>query len=47
MSWPLPNDKHQLRSLLGLHAYYRMFIGGFVHVTQPLMRETEEKQIIE
>jgi len=47
MSWPVPADKHQLRSLLWLHAYYRMFIDGLVHIVQPLMRQTEEKQTFE
>jgi len=47
MSWPVPTDKLQLRSLLGLHTYYRVFIDGFVHIAQPLMRQTEEKQTFE
>lgn len=47
MSWPVPTDKHQLRSLLGLHTYYMMFIDGFVLIEQPLMRQTKGKQKFE
>ena len=46
-SWPRPNDKHQLRSFLGLCTYYRRFISGFADIAKPLTRLTEEKRIFE
>jgi hypothetical protein len=46
-SWPRPNDKHQLRSFLGLCTYYRRFIYGFADIAKPLTRLTEEKRTFE
>jgi len=46
-SWPRPNNKHQLRSFLGLCTYYRRFISGFADIAKPLTRMTEEKRIFE
>jgi hypothetical protein len=46
-SWPRPNDKHQLRSSLGLCTYYRRFISGFADIAKPLTRLTEEKLTFE
>ena len=40
--WPVPKDKHQLRSFLGLCTYYRRFVQGYANVAKPLTRLTEE-----
>jgi hypothetical protein len=42
-SWPRSNDRHQLRSFLGLCTYYRRFISGFAEIAKLLTRMTEEK----
>jgi len=45
----LANTKWQTpaEELGELHTYNRMFIDGFVHIAQPLMRQTEKKQTFE
>jgi len=42
-SWPRPNDKHQLRSFLGLCTYYRRFIARFAVTAKLLTRISEQK----
>ena len=34
--WPVPSDKKDVRSFLGLASYYRKFIKGFVAISKPL-----------
>jgi hypothetical protein len=41
---PTPKNKHEIRSLLSLCTYYRLFISGFANIEKPLSRFTEEKQ---
>jgi RNase H-like domain found in reverse transcriptase/Reverse transcriptase (RNA-dependent DNA polymerase)/Integrase zinc binding domain/Integrase core domain/gag-polyprotein putative aspartyl protease len=43
-NWPAPEDKHQLRSFLGLCTYYRRFVKGFADIAKPMHRLTEDKQ---
>ena len=40
--WPVPKDKHELRSFLGLCTYYRRYVPGFANIAKPLTRLTEE-----
>ncbi|POS82770.1 hypothetical protein EPUL_005785, partial [Erysiphe pulchra] len=42
--WPVPRDKHEVRSFLGLCTYYRRFVKGFANVAKPLTKLTEEKR---
>jgi hypothetical protein len=42
--WPTLENKHGIRSVLGLCAYYRRFISNFANVAKPLTKLTEEKQ---
>ena len=46
-SWSRPNDRHQLRSFLGLCTYYRRFISGFADLAKLLTRLTEGKRTFE
>ena len=43
-NWPIPENKTQLRSFLGLCTYYRKFVKNFSAFAKPLHRLTEEKQ---
>jgi len=43
----MPNDKHRLRSLLGLCTYYMRFISGFTDLAKPLTKLTEDKRTFE
>jgi hypothetical protein len=40
-NWPIHTDKHQLKSFLGLCAYYRRFISAFADIAKPLTRLRE------
>lgn len=42
--WPVPRDKHEVRSFLGLCAYYRRFVKGFSNIAKPLTKLTEDKR---
>lgn len=41
--WPIPKDKHELRSFLGLCTYYRRYVPGFANIAKPLTRLTENR----
>lgn len=43
VEWPVPKDKHEIRSFLGLCTYYRRFVLGFADIAKPLTRLTEDK----
>ncbi|VEN45007.1 unnamed protein product [Callosobruchus maculatus] len=40
--WPVPKNKHDVRSFLGLCTYYRRYVAGFATIAKPLTRLTEE-----
>lgn len=40
--WPVPKDKQEIRSFLGLYTYYRRFVLGFADIAKLLIRQTEE-----
>jgi hypothetical protein len=42
--WPIPKNKHKIRSFLDIYMYYRLFIFGFANITTPLTKLMEEKQ---
>jgi hypothetical protein len=41
---PTPNNKHEIRSFLGLCRYYRRFTSGFANIAKPLTELPEQKQ---
>lgn len=41
-NWPVPRDKKELRSFLGLCTYYRRFVRHFADLAKPLHRLTEK-----
>ncbi|KAJ3641514.1 hypothetical protein Zmor_028019 [Zophobas morio] len=41
--WPIPRDKHELRSFLGLCTYYRRFVEGYADIAAPLHQLMEQK----
>ena len=43
-TWKQPRDVTELRSFLGLCAYYRRFVAGFATLASPLYRLTEKKE---
>lgn len=45
--WPVPKDKHDVRSFLGLCTYYRRYILGFANIAKPLTRLTEKSRKFE
>ncbi|VEN42942.1 unnamed protein product [Callosobruchus maculatus] len=40
--WPVPKNKHDVRSFLGLCTYYRRYVAGFATIAKPLTGLTEE-----
>jgi hypothetical protein len=36
--WPTPKNKHEVRSFLGLCAYYRQFTSSFTNIAKPLSK---------
>ena len=34
--WPIPKNIHELRSFIGMCAYYRLFIANFSFIAGPL-----------
>src|ERR1700729_1521302 len=40
-NWPIPKNKHEIRSFLGLCTYYRRFIKSFADIARPLHKLTE------
>ena len=42
--WPVPKNKHEVRSLLGLCSYYRRFVKSFATIAKPLHELTENKR---
>ena len=42
-TWPIPKNKSEVRSFLGLASYYRKYIKGFAHISFPLNRMTDKK----
>ena len=41
--WPVPTSVTQLRSFVGICAYYRRFIGSFSEIAKPLHKLTEKE----
>ena len=41
-SWPMPNDRENLRKFLGFVSYYRKFIPNFAQIAAPLHSLTEK-----
>lgn len=39
--WPVPKDKHEMKSFLGLCSYYRRFIKNYAQIAKPLTQLTE------
>ncbi|CAK1594350.1 unnamed protein product [Parnassius mnemosyne] len=42
--WPVPKDKTQVRTFLGLCSYYRRFVKNFADIANPLHNLIEEKR---
>jgi hypothetical protein len=42
--WPIPKNKHEIRSFLFLCTYYKQFISGFANIVKMLTPLAEEKQ---
>ena len=42
-NWPVPTNKTEVRSALGLMRYYRKFIPNYAEVAKPLTRLTRKK----
>jgi hypothetical protein len=42
--WPIPKNRHEIKSFLGICTYYRQFIYGSANIVKPLTKLTEEKQ---
>lgn len=41
-NWPVPKDKHEIRSYVGLCIYYRWFIPEFAKIAKPLRKLTKD-----
>jgi hypothetical protein len=41
--WPIPKNKHDIRSFLSLCTYYWRFISGFANIAKQLTKLTDEK----
>jgi hypothetical protein len=42
--WPISKNKQEIRSFLGIYAYYRRVIDGFANIAKPLTKFTGESQ---
>lgn len=42
--WPIPGDKGEVKSFLGLCSYYKRFVRNFASVASPLFQLTEAKR---
>ncbi|KAL1252203.1 hypothetical protein QQF64_019999 [Cirrhinus molitorella] len=43
--WPTPENPTEVRAFLGLCSYYRRFIRGFAHISQPLHALTQKGKL--
>jgi hypothetical protein len=41
--WPTTKNKHEMRSVLDICAYYGRFISGFANIAKPLTKLTEKQ----
>lgn len=41
--WPVPRNKKQVQSFIGLASYYRRFVEGFSNIARPMIRLTENE----
>ena len=39
--WPVPSNKHEVQSFLGMCTYYRRYVASFANIAKPLTRLTE------